>query len=56
MGLGEENLLKEAVASRKGDSYAGPLLSLLFYWIGESGLIRLLNYTVGYLKAVREVY
>lgn len=53
---GEENLLKEAVASlERVISYEGPGSIAAILLEGESGTSGCLKYPVGYLKAVREI-
>ncbi|NOT51164.1 MAG: aminotransferase class III-fold pyridoxal phosphate-dependent enzyme [Chitinophagaceae bacterium] len=53
---GEENLLKEAVASlERVIAYEGPATIAAILLEGESGSSGCLKYPVGYLKAVREI-
>lgn len=53
---GEENLLKEAVASlERVIAYEGPANIAAILLEGESGSSGCLKYPVGYLKAVREI-
>jgi taurine--2-oxoglutarate transaminase len=53
---GEENLLKEAVASlERMIAYEGPANIAAILLEGESGSSGCLQYPVGYLKAVREI-
>lgn len=53
---GEENLLKEAVASlERVIAYEGPANIAAILLEGESGSSGCLQYPVGYLKAVREI-
>ena len=53
---GEENLLKEAVASlERAIAYEGPANIAAILLEGESGSSGCLKYPVGYLKAVREI-
>ncbi len=55
-GYGEENLLKEAVASlERMIAYEGPNNIAAILLEGESGSSGCLKYPVGYLKAVREL-